>query len=182
MVLIMVYNLTFPVESLQLLQPTANVVEVLLPNITSDTQLGTEILFYKTKSTIQSIKTATGSTNIILGLCQEVLTTIYMNTNSIKFVATKWITGAYAWSVISSNVFKSGSITFSPTSGEQFTTVTFPVPFQTAPEAICLTPAYVDTYTKLNNVSVYSISTTSFTFVSFPTNLNTPYLVYWVAI
>lgn len=182
MVLIMVYNLTFPVDSLQLLQPTANVVEVFLPNIINDSQLGTEILFYKTKSTIQSIKVASGSTNIILGMSQEVLNTIYMNTNSMKFVACKWITGAYAWSVITSNLIKSNSVTFSPTSFEQFTTVTFDVPFQNVPSAICLSPSYEGTYTRLNNVCIDSITTTNFTFVSFPTDLNIPYTVFWIAL
>ena len=182
MVIISTYNLTFPVETLQLLQPTTNTVVVNLPNITSDTYMGTEILFYKTSTVTQAINVASGSSNVILGLSQEVLTTIYMNTTNLKFVACKTSGGIYCWAAISSNLMKSGSIRFTPTSYENTTTITFPVPFPIAPSAITLSPSFEGTYTRVSDVCIESITTTNFTFITHVNDISVPYTVYWIAL
>ena len=180
MVVTSTHNLTFPVETLQLLQPTTNTVIVNLPNIINDTQMGTEILFYKTSTTNQPINAS--GTNKILGLSQEVLTTINMNTTNLKFVACKTSGGIYCWAAISSNLIKSGSIRFTPTSYENTTTITFPVPFPIAPTAITLTPSFEGTYTRVSDVCIESITTTNFTFITHVNDITVPYTVYWIAL
>ena len=102
MVVISTYNLTFPVETLLLLQPTINQVVIRLPNIIQDSQMGTEILFYKTTGGNQNINVASGSTNVILDTSQASLSyyTMTSTQSSVRFVACKWTTGAYAWAIV----------------------------------------------------------------------------------
>ena len=182
MVLTSTFNLTFPVETLQLLQPTTNTVIVNLPNITNDTQMGTEILFYKTATGTQDINIATGSTNLILGTNQETSTTYTMSTNNLKFVACKWTTGVYAWAIISSSIIRSGKVTFPITNYIQSNFVTFPIPFITAP--IVTTSFFIADASMTYHTMISSVTNTGFTVFTNVSNLtpNVTNTIYWIAL
>ena len=174
-------NLTFPVESLQLLPVTSNIEDITLPNILDDTRLGTEITFYKLNPVSQILKRA--GTNIFLNINQQSSTTYIMTiyqTNA-KFVAIK-SGSVYGWAIVSESTEKSGSVRFTPTSYEQVTTVFFSSPFLSAPSSIVLSPSFEGTYNKLVYFSVDAITATGFHIITQHSDISYATTIYWIAL
>jgi hypothetical protein len=98
------YTLVFPVNSCQLLQPSAVVVSVQLPDILNVSQCGTEISFYKTSTVEQILNRTTGSTNVFYSInTQTAATTFTIGALKYycKFLSVQTTTaGVYAWAQI----------------------------------------------------------------------------------
>ena len=106
-------NLSFPCNTLQLINYSTSLYvayDIYLPNITSDSQLGTEITFIKTNSaTINTVANSSGlyigrqGSNVIYnfasGASQITTSLNYVSTTATyyKFIAVKNQSSVYAW-------------------------------------------------------------------------------------
>ena len=99
-----IYTLVFPVNSCQLLQPSASTVTVNLPNILNVSQCGTEISFYKTSTVAQILTPTAGSTNVFYTINTQAATTTFtigVSQYYCKFLSVQTTSaGIFAWAQI----------------------------------------------------------------------------------